>query len=535
MPGPRPANHSLCLYYLEQLKSSFPSIERILHQYAHHSIADYLNTFPEAVHETLQTRQDLYQVLSCMSAPLLGKQVAGNLVADLDKDPTILTVNHHGVDYFSLTFQAGLLFALRKSMSPGRLKTAPIFSCSSISMDNLSFPRGLLLYQSGSITDNWRPQKIPIFPARLKSQLTGLCRPITGDALALTRKNLEHIALQADSASIHSSVLGILDESYSNPENLSLQSYSEQATYLNYTLGQRITKDLTNFPAPVYLDLEAISTGLLTIDLADSRSLAWKCLFDPGLRDTILKYLDGSAACWELGQLKQAAAGCEGPPGDLKCAGTVFFWGVDEKNRRISLYLSRDSCSRLHLIGRDMSGRQWFYPFTEADIMTALEKQELIPSLFLCFLVLAFARGMICVGGIHQSSYLQDMQQRLVGCFNDTPGYKQAASIVSQVPTHTYLDNMIAVASLIDNRYLVPAGPVEILAGNGLCNDDLRKISGVSVQEAHLAALFETVNDLDKSVQPASQKRKELIADYSNLLQSRLALARCGNSQPFTN
>jgi hypothetical protein len=49
--------------------------------------------------------------------------------------------------------------------------------------------------------------------------------------------------------------------------------------------------------------------------------------------------------------------------------------------------------------------------------------------------------------------------------------------------------------TLIGEGYLVPAGPVEIIAGGGITTGDVEKMLSLTLREAHLADMLETVLD----------------------------------------
>ena len=61
---------------------------------------------------------------------------------------------------------------------------------------------------------------------------------------------------------------------------------------------------------------------------------------------------------------------------------------------------------------------------------------------------------------------------------SNTPGYDIVVQHVSGVKADTYLSGMIAIMSKINNQYLVPAGPIEILSNGGLKQADITKAEG---------------------------------------------------------
>jgi hypothetical protein len=153
-----------------------------------------------------------------------------------------------------------------------------------------------------------------------------------------------------------------------------------------------------------------------------------------------------------------------------------------------------------------------------------LRKSTLLPSLFTCFLVLSFARGLVCIGGCFQCEYLPIIQQGVVTALQKTTGYDDIARLVARVPTNCYLDSMLAVMTRTDDGLLIPAGPVEIIAGGGITKDDIEKMLSLTVRETHLADMFDTVPDaVDLELCPPGW-RKHLAADCSRLLEGKIVV-----------
>jgi hypothetical protein len=113
--------------------------------------------------------------------------------------------------------------------------------------------------------------------------------------------------------------------------------------------------------------------------------------------------------------------------------------------------------------------------------------------LFLCFAVLLFARGLTCIGGYLQGEYLPAMQRGLVRALKKIRKYETLAGFVAQARTDAYMDGMLAVMAR-SGDHLMPAGPVELMAG-GMTPADMDRLSRLTVREAHLADLFETLQD----------------------------------------
>jgi hypothetical protein len=174
----------------------------------------------------------------------------------------------------------------------------------------------------------------------------------------------------------------------------------------------------------------------------------------------------------------------------------------------------------------DDRGKVYERPYTVTSLLEGLQQNQLLPSIFTSLLTLSLARGVVCAGGYFQCEYLPAMQRGLVGAMQAVDGYGDVARRISQVKTDTYLSGMIAVMRRTEAGHLVPAGPLEIIAGGGLDDEALLKMMALSLKDAHIGALAETIQDL-----PAAEKttlpdnwRSELAQDARRVLEEKIAV-----------
>jgi hypothetical protein len=62
------------------------------------------------------------------------------------------------------------------------------------------------------------------------------------------------------------------------------------------------------------------------------------------------------------------------------------------------------------------------------------------------------------------------------------------------------------------------------MAGGGLTNNDLEKIMAMSVKDAHIASLFETLPDISNEMARKRQWRRSLSDEYSFLLEGKAVI-----------
>ena len=160
------------------------------------------------------------------------------------------------------------------------------------------------------------------------------------------------------------------------------------------------------------------------------------------------------------------------------------------------MYLGSQGANHMLLKGKDDRGKVYSIPFDPASIGKALQQKHLLPSLFTCYATLSLARGIICIGGYYQSEYLPAMQKSVVNVLKNTPAMEDAAARIETVTTASYLSGMQTIMTRVEDHSLIPAGPVEIIAGGGLDIKHIEQLNRLTIKEAHMASLFETLPDV---------------------------------------
>ncbi len=511
---------------LQLVRQKLPVVNAVLERYGDLTIADYLQTLVPPAVPSHQPRDDLLEVVYHYVAPLLGEPIARRVVRDLEQTPLVLTANHHGVEYFAQTFQARLIFALDALSGQTSRTTVPVFACGNIPLDNVTYPQGLLFYHADSAHLTVNPQKLPVFPNKLRrwmvSTAPAFTQAMVSNSQSTFNKNLHERGI---SPVLTDTVRQIFEKNYRSPSVLALSRYSDQAVVVNGSLWKQMFTLQRPAPELAFLEIEKIAASLCERDTLNPESLFWHILFDQTLREYILDELDGAQSCWDKQKLHQrlhAKETSKKPQIQPQRSGTIFFWGVDHAMRRVPLSL--ESTPRGDMLqGLDASGNTWEIPYTPKSILYNLREQRLIPSLFTCFSVLAFSRGLICVGGYFQCDYLPRMQHGLVKALQNTGGWADTAELVAGVPTNYYIDSMSTV-TIKSDRYLFPAGPLEVIASGGLHPVDLERMLSLTVREAHLADMIETVPDAVSSDQLPVHWKQQVANECFTLLGGKVVV-----------
>jgi hypothetical protein len=463
-------------HLLDLARRSSPLVRDTLRRYSDAPLAELLGGLKVRHVRAWQERDDLLGVISDQTAALHGTAVADEVAADLRSHPIVPTSNHFGVDTFADSVQGTLLFSLR----PGGPRNVVVLGFGSISLNNLTYPMGLRLYDSAGL--NRVPQRLPVFANRLRHCAVIAAGPFDGLMVERAQARLRRMRQAGEITAFGERAGGdVLSEEYAAAATLSLPSYGLQGIRVNTGLWRRM---FSGGPPPVrlvQLPIEPICAALLSKDLQDPASLLHVLFFNPRVREALLASLDGAQACWRRERLHSGQHG-----------GTIFFWGLSAAGRRVPLTLEGGV-----LAGIDEHGQRHQWPFVADGIIPALLEGKLLPSLFTCFAALAFARGLLCVGGYYQVGYLPVMQQGVIDALLHAGGdFQDGADRIAQVPTDLCLAGVQGVVRVLPDGSLIPAGPVEIAGSGGLTRSDLDQLQSVPVREAHLAAFPELLDHL---------------------------------------
>lgn len=511
---------------LRAVSDSAPVLRETLTKYGNIRLVDYLDTLKPSAGPPLQSRQDFIDIYRQEVASLLGESIGEKAAEEMDCWPMVLTANHLGVDFFSQSVQSSLLFFLLKRRITPSPVVIPVIACGSVPLNNVTYPLGGLLYKLNNGSYDKVPRKLPVFANKMKRTLVSAAPPFDKAMLERAQNRLRKMVVHEEIDPLQAGVLQqIFEQDYDAPGVMDLSSYSRQSLVVNNRIWQRLFSTEKAQSHIVTLDMEAIVSRLLESDLNNEKSMVWSILMDPDLRNRVLERLDNKRACWNLSELRQRLnpGNTDAPRNQIPTSsGTVFFWGVDARSQRIPLLLVNHGENRWVLKGADDKGKVTEIPFSVDTILSALRSGQLLPSIFTSYTVLAFARGLTCLGGYYQAEYLPMIQKELVKALRETGSYHEEARLVEGTETSSYLSGMQTVM-VGETDALIPAGPVEIIAGGGLSDQDLNQILSLSVRDAHLASLFETVDDIAPLVDEKRQL-KQALAKYCWLLRNKVVV-----------
>lgn len=325
--------------YFKSLCIKSPSLDKAIKVFGNNSIKDFILNTKTNILTDCSKSEDLRKIVFDYVEPLLGSEIALQTIDALDIQRTVLTANHHGVDYFAQSAQGTMLFTIMLKEKNANQRAIPVIACANISLNNLTYPRGILLYGLKKNNINKIPYKIPLFPDKDKTKTVCNLNPIKKENIQIAIKNVSNLfKSNMISSTMYKTVIEVLENDYLSELVLSQKSYSDQAVIINYNLWKKIFRENLSDINVVYLSLEDIALKLIEKDLYKVGSLLHIILFDTEVREKIISGLYQSKACWD-----KCIFDCEENYYlEKKYSGTHFFWGSRQKRKKIFFVLKKE-------------------------------------------------------------------------------------------------------------------------------------------------------------------------------------------------
>ena len=462
-------NELISLPLLAPLWSRLPHLPPLLRQWGDaplgHIAAGFAkNPSGQAGQQTVSSA--LLAAARSITAPVLGDAAAGALAHRLSANSSILAANYHGVECFPEMVQAIHFFALGDLVSEPLEAdfgpVIPVLSCSSVSLQSQTYPRGLMLSRRDA--EGIAHVHLPFFSSALQDVMASRSPALTMKQLRAMRALWLHKGRPPLLRWEREAVDAIMDGHVLRPDVLDQPTFGAQVTRVNASLcAERYSQ--TRHANVIYLEMEALVTRLLGQDLEDEGSVMHRILFDPQVRALVLDTLAGVRGCWRTEAINGLALGRTGR------AGTVFFWMADEKGRRCPLRLCVTPSGNAGLGFGDTC-----IPLRPEALRDALATGNIIPSLFTSYMSLTLDHGLRCFGGIFLAEYLPAMIR----------GVAAAMEAVGS-PLRVHLpDQCLAALPLtvqIEDMGLRPAGSVELAAAGGLTRAHFNRIGQLTLAD----------------------------------------------------
>ena len=498
--------------YLDDVRNVLPAVDALLSRHEALRLRDYVTRLGCSHTPGFQDNQDFISEVASYTGKNLGPDLAAAIAEDLREMPQVLTANHHGIDTFAQSTQSNLLFSMRKKADGKAAGTIPVLACGSIPLNNLTYPRGLLVYAGSAASADGGIGRLPLFPDSHKRKLVSVAEPFSAEMLSRSRNRSQRLVEGSSlPRSLGQALNAVFDDFASVGHDF--PGYSEQATVLNYRIWRRLFKDDVCRSELAYIDLESVVCQLLQTDLFDQSTICHQLMFDPKLRAQLIENLDGERGCWQYEKLLQGCLDAEGRQNSHaphSAQGTIFFWGVDAKGRKIPLcVVGSENKTGVALSGIDDKGQLWTMPFTPDDVSRGLRDGHLLPSIFTSYLLVSIARGISCIGGYYQADYLPIMQKAVIDTLRSNSGKTVRTFGTQNFRPDLYLSGMQTIGLETEGQ-LLPAGPLEIIASGGLDAEQYERIGQVTVLQSHIASLYDTIMDVSPQNGELNRSKKEI-------------------------
>lgn len=442
---------------------------------------------------------EVADAVRALAEPVYGEAVANRAATEMLADPIVATTNHSGLDTMADSFHATLLHCVRgQRYMPGR-RTAVVLSCGSVSMDNPTFPMGLLYYQPHRLGS--RTYRLTLLSHRQRRRMVRTAPRLTSADIARVRARLTSYRVSDSDISEYSrrQLLRALDEDVDRPDIAEAASFDDQSRLINARLWDRSVP--TTCARPVYVELERVTALLLARDLRDTSSLIYPLVFDHEVRTRLLRALEGVRGCWRTEVLEQ---------GDPR-GGTHLFWTVSPHGSRVPVVVrSQGGSDRLVEVTAATDPRSW--ELAPEPLAQAIAAEELIPALPTCFTVVSSARGVGCLGGYYQSDYLP----RVHAAVQTTLEQCGIGDHSVDIPMGWNLAGIQAILGRDTTGTHIPLGPIALASEGGLSEQEIAGILRTPMVEAQVAALSEILVDLLAVREVAEPDAERLVSALSD-------------------
>ena len=284
----------------------------------------------------------------------------------LHNQPVVLSAHHTAPLFHPIAIQT-LLAAVAGSRSPD---VVPVLCTDWIPMDNLFYPRGIL------IPGKEHTHCINLFGKSARKRVVSGMEPFSIEEYEKVLEGIEKISGSGDMDAEHFvRSIELVSKFYGDDGVLAQESYGEQCALINY----KMCKEILPEKEFVFINISELATELLIAQLQDEQSIVYQLLFNPLVTESFIRQLDGVGGCWSLARQQ----------------GSVLFWSVEEQRMQpFTIYNAGE------LLGKNAS-----LTLTPDRVIGALESGAIIPGMALVFSQLMFAEGVTCVGGMRQIVY----------------------------------------------------------------------------------------------------------------------------------
>ncbi len=420
-----------------------PNIAHMVQNFGKKSFYEFAkNQFKENRNKIIRERKiELIASVKDEVKKRLGDVIAESVAKQLKENSSISTIYPFAPIGHPYVITSALQDALAgfDSNNPN-LKNIIVLSCADISFNNLRFPRGHLFHTFQK--DTISLDMFTFFGHTVDSQPVIFHSPYGAQGVEEMQKDVQTLRQTGKiNKKIYQKLLDIIDDIYASPHALSANNFNDQLTITNFWLWKRMFRGYKNqMPNMIFLAQEEIVLRLLVDHHLYKDTTIHNILFDAKYETLLAKHFKGI-----MGSFSKE-----------ENYGTFLFWALPKQGKyRIQLWKEGN-----YLVSHDKTFK---VELTPEGIQKAIENQELIPSLLLTFLVLAFYYGLFLGGGVDQTLYLEQMKQAFIAMQKEY-GDTESIEACNDTITSHFLISRPAFAFLeAPNKDRVPATGLDLL------------------------------------------------------------------------
>lgn len=478
----------------EMILNKRPVLKQVLSDEGSQCLFEYSNKYTNQNKNQLDNarQKEFIETMLDVVKKRFGTKMSDSVSKQLQKYYFVSTADHTGPINSSYFLNSNLIISesIINKKDP-ILENNIVLSCAKVSIENISFPRGLYFhnYTNGAL----KSHRIPFFSSHIKPGLVYCVPPYKTENLEQIYSILNSkLAKKEISDSQHQKVTDLVKEVYDQPEILKSDDYCEQISKTNLILWQKImSKSNVKLPNLIYLELEDIVSKLIIKNHLYQNTLINKIFFNEKYDKFIDKYFENN--------LRPS----------INTNGTYLF---------LALPAGAKYCLQLTKEGKFLKSKNGEYSIemTPENLKMALEKKELIPNLLLSFVIIACYYGVKCLGGFNQINYLTEIKEKYIDLNNDIKNFEDN-SICANVDTKIICDGLsIAYLGYNSNETTLASGLDLILYNNENSWQTLDEMSkNISLDEA--------INPLLPEIYKISYDQKEWEDDLIELTETDIS------------
>ncbi len=426
----------------EKVLDKRPFLREIIRKRGKKNLYDYAKEYIEVnLNNPIRKRQDeLIGTFKDEVARRLGDRIAKEAARQLENYYYVSTTDHHGPICHPFFINGNLMAAAPYfEHNDPVLKHVIVLSCANVSLNNSSYPRGLIFntFTDGKIIEH----RIPFYPAKERLCPIYNHRAYTAEDIARFKATLRGLVEKGQVRPTEEAKINeIMDDIYLDARVLSCGNYPDQITKTNYRLwGEFFGPHDKKSPGLIYIDQESIVSSLLVKYHLNKDTIIRHCLLDEAYEPIINYYFEGIMGAFSRSEKY----------------GTYMFWGLPKGAKyRIQLWKKGK-----YLVSAD---GQYKLEITPENLKTALEDKEIIPSMMLTYIVLSFYYGLKCLGGFSQVDYLTNMKNAYIKLLVDRGNYR-SIEVCARAQTKEMCGDMTIAYLGGPNGEMAPATGLDLI------------------------------------------------------------------------